>query len=280
MALRLHPGVTIVPPGRLTARRAVITSRSSAPISEPGPGSSSSRAGDPPRRLSSPSGLGGVRLPALREADLGKPISRSRPGRRAGGPAADARLPARLARPATARPTTTSPAMQPPASRPTCASAASRRVSWRMRARARARRRGLPQATLLARLPSPGAGGVSRIPQPQLPLPRRPLVAIAAGPRGLGGGPHRLPDRRRRDAAAGSRGVHAQPRPPDRRLVPDQGPLHRLAARGAALLGPAGRRRDRQQLRQLAVGRGHRQRHPAEPGLQPDPPGPPLRPGR
>ncbi len=49
---------------------------------------------------------------------------------------------------------------------------------------------------------------------------------------------------------------------------------------GAALLGPAQRRRDRQQRRQLAMGGGHRQRHQAQPRLQPDPPGPPLRPRR
>ena len=49
--------------------------------------------------------------------------------------------------------------------------------------------------------------------------------------RGLEAGPHRLSDRRRGDAPARPRGLHAQPGAPDRRLVPDQG---RSASTGAA----------------------------------------------
>ena len=136
-----------------------------------------------------------------------------------------------------------------------------------------ARRRGLRAAALLARLPPPGAGRDPVPPPPRLPAAPRPLVALEAGPRGLAGGPHRLPAGRRGDAAAGRGGLHAQPGADDRRLLPLQGPLRRLARRRLALLGPADRRRDRQQRRQLAVGRGDRQRHPAQPRPQPGPPG-------
>ena len=46
-------------------------------------------------------------------------------------------------------------------------------------------------------------------------------------------GPHRLPDRRRRHARAAGDRLHAQPRAHDRRVVPDQGPAARLAARAS-----------------------------------------------
>jgi deoxyribodipyrimidine photo-lyase len=54
--------------------------------------------------------------------------------------------------------------------------------------------------------------------------------------------------------------------------------LYGLAARRRPLRTPAGRRRPRQQQRQLAVGGGHRQRHPSQPGSQSTAPGAPLRP--
>ena len=56
-------------------------------------------------------------------------------------------------------------------------------------------------------------------------------------------GPHRLPAGRRRDAPAPPRGVDAQPRPARGRLVPDQGPRHRLALGRALVHAPADRRR-------------------------------------
>ena len=49
--------------------------------------------------------------------------------------------------------------------------------------------------------------------------------ALDAWRQGLTG----YPARRRGDAPARRRGLHAQPRPDGRRLLPDQGPLHRLA---------------------------------------------------
>ena len=51
-------------------------------------------------------------------------------------------------------------------------------------------------------------------------------------------------------------------------------------ARRRALLGPARRRRDREQRRQLAVGRRHRQRHAPEPRAEPDATGAAVRPAR
>ena len=48
-------------------------------------------------------------------------------------------------------------------------------------------------------------------------------------------GPHRLPDRRRRDAAAARHRLDAQPGADDRRQLPGQGPAPRVAARRAAL---------------------------------------------
>ena len=78
--------------------------------------------------------------------------------------------------------------------------------------------------------------------------------------RRLARGPHRLPGRRRRDAPAARARLDAQPRPPDRRLVPDQGPPPRLArGRGPLHAPPAVRRRGLQQ-RQLAVDRLGRRR--------------------
>ena len=66
------------------------------------------------------------------------------------------------------------------------------------------------------------------------------------------------------------RGVHAQPRPDDRRVVPHQGPVPGLARRRGALHVAAGRRRRRQQPAELAVDRRDRHRLQSEPDLQPD----------
>jgi deoxyribodipyrimidine photo-lyase len=59
--------------------------------------------------------------------------------------------------------------------------------------------------------------GVRRVP---VGLGRRGRTAL----RGVGRGPHGLPDRRRRDAPAPRRGLDAQPRADDRRVLPDEGP--------------------------------------------------------
>ena len=84
-------------------------------------------------------------------------------------------------------------------------------------------------------------------------------------PPGLEGRAHGLPDRRRGHAAARRGGLDAEPRSPDRRVVSDEDAKARLARGRSALLRPAGRRRPGQQRRQLAVGRRHGRRSPAEP---------------
>ncbi len=61
-------------------------------------------------------------------------------------------------------------------------------------------------------------------------------------------------------APAAPRGLDAQPRAADRRLVPDQGPRHRLAPGRALVHAAAARRRRGQQQRQLAVDRLGRRR--------------------
>jgi deoxyribodipyrimidine photo-lyase len=73
---------------------------------------------------------------------------------------------------------------------------------------------------------------------------------------GLEGRLHRLPDRRRRHAAATETGLDAQPRPDDRRVVPGEGPARRLAAGRTPLPLPARRRRRAAERGQLAVGAG------------------------
>ena len=93
----------------------------------------------------------------------------------------------------------------------------------------------------------------------------------------LARGPDRDPDRGRRDAPAGRRGLHAQPGPDGHRLVPHPQPRHRLAARLRALRLPARRRRRGEQRGQLAVGGRDRQQHPAQPGDEPAAPGPAVR---
>ena len=78
--------------------------------------------------------------------------------------------------------------------------------------------------------------------------------------RRLGRGPDRLPDRRRRHAPAGRRGVDAQPGAHDRRQLPGQGPPPRLAPGRPPVHGPPRRRRPGVQPARLAVGRRHRHR--------------------
>ena len=72
--------------------------------------------------------------------------------------------------------------------------------------------------------------------------------------RGLADRHHRLPDRRRRDAAAAARGLDAQPGADDHRQLPHQGPARVVAGRRPALPRPARRRRRRLQQPRLAVG--------------------------
>ena len=94
-------------------------------------------------------------------------------------------------------------------------------------------------------------------------------------------GPHRLPDRGRRDAPAAGGGLDAQPGAHDRGLVPGQGPAHRVDARRPALHAPPGGRRPGQQPARLAVDGGHGHgRGAVLPDLQPGHPGRQVRPGR
>ena len=141
-------------------------------------------------------------------------------------------------------------------------------------------RRAVRAAALLARLLPPAPGREPADPPPGPPPARRPLVTQRAGLRALARRTHRLPDRRRGDAPAAARGLDAEPGPAGRRLVPHQDPVRGLAQGRAPLLRPAGRRGRGQQRRQLAVGRGHRRRHPAEPGAEPRAAGEALRPAR
>ncbi|GAB3948712.1 deoxyribodipyrimidine photo-lyase [Micromonospora vulcania] len=86
---------------------------------------------------------------------------------------------------------------------------------------------------------------------------------------GLGRGAHRNADRGRRNAPDAGAGLAAQPGPVDHRRLPDQAPRAGLAGRGGGLLPLVAGRRRGEQLRQLAVGRRHRQRHQAVPGFNP-----------
>src|SRR6185312_3306148 len=76
-------------------------------------------------------------------------------------------------------------------------------------------RGGLRAAALLAGLPPPGARRPAGAPVARLPPAGRSLAALEAGPAGVAGGADGLPDRRRGDAPARGRGLHAQPRAPD-----------------------------------------------------------------
>ena len=123
------------------------------------------------------------------------------------------------------------------------------------------RRRAVPPAGDRARLPPARvrADGVRRARRDRLDAWRR--------------GPDRLPDRRRRDAAAAGDRLDAQPGADDRGQLPGQGPARRVAARRAALHALAGRRRPGLQPARLAVDRRLRHRRGAVlPGLQPDQP--------
>ena len=71
--------------------------------------------------------------------------------------------------------------------------------------------------------------------------------------RGLAARPHRLPDRRRRDASAAAHRMDAQPGPDDRGQLPGQGPAPRVAARRPPLHAVARRRGPRLQPARLAV---------------------------
>ena len=199
----LHPGTTIVPPGELTPAGGDHF-RVFSPYYRAWSAVELEPTLRPPRRLSPPAGAERSAAAGASKADLGEPLARPRLGRRAGGPPADARLPARPRSPPTGRATTTSPATPPPASRPTCASAASRRCELLQRRASEARRRGLRQAALLARLPPSGPGGLSLLPAPQLPRPGRSWSRSERSLEAWREGHDRLPDRRRRHAAARS----------------------------------------------------------------------------
>ena len=83
-------------------------------------------------------------------------------------------------------------------------------------------------------------------------------------------GAHRLPDRRRRDAAAERDRLHAQPPAHDRGELPRQGPARRLALGRAGVRRPADRLRPRVEQRRMAVGGVDRLRRAALlPHLQP-----------
>ena len=113
-------------------------------------------------------------------------------------------------------------------------------------------------------------------------LPRQHLLEpCARALRRLVRGPHRLPARGRRDAPAAPGGLDAQPRAARGRIVPHQGPGHRLALGRALVHASAGGRRRGQQQRQLAVDRlgGHRSAAGVSPDLQPGAPDGAPRPG-
>ena len=225
---RAHPGTTIAPPGAVTPAGGdhfkVFTPYHRAWSLLP-----PRRRLAAPRRLTVPSRLGTVRLPALEKLTGGAPLAAASARRRARGPEADARLRPRTAggirapprRPARRRHLAPQP---PPALRLRLGAGADGG------GRQPPRRRALRAAALLARLPPPGARRLPLAAPPRLPPAPRPLVALGARPRRLAPGADRLSRRRRGDAPAGRRGLHAQPRPDGRRLLPDQGPLHRLAA--------------------------------------------------
>ena len=73
-------------------------------------------------------------------------------------------------------------------------------------------------------------------------------------------GPHRLPRRRRGHAPAARPGLDAQPRAAHHRVLPHQGPAHRLARGRAALHAPPAVRRRGAEQRQLAVDHVDRRR--------------------
>ena len=147
-------------------------------------------------------------------------------------------------------------------------------------ARTRAGRCGVRTPALLAGLLRTAPVGPARDRPGRPPPAGRSLGRRRTAARGLEGGPHRLPARGRRHAAAARGGVDAQSRAARRRLVPRQGSRHRLARGRAPLLRPPARRRRRPERRQLAVGGGNRRRHAAQPRLQPHRSAEARRPGR
>ncbi len=108
----------------------------------------------------------------------------------------------------------------------------------------------------------------------RLRRPRRRVRRVARGP-------HRLPDRRRRDAPAARDRLDAQPGADGHRQLPREGPARLVAARRPALPRPPARRRRRVEQPRLAVGGRHRHRRGAVlPRLQPGHPGQEVRPDR
>ena len=113
----------------------------------------------------------------------------------------------------------------------------------RLRLAARAGRAASASARAASRSSASSAGATSTT---RSPPPSPPSPPTTTGPAATAGADdddeleawseraHRLPDRRRRDAPAAPRGLDAQPGPPDHRVVPDQGPVPRLAARRRA----------------------------------------------
>ncbi len=79
LAFRLHPGVTIVPPGRLKPAGGDHF-KVFSPYHRAWAGVELEPAHDPPRRLKAPSGLSGVRLPPLRELTAASPSPDLAPG--------------------------------------------------------------------------------------------------------------------------------------------------------------------------------------------------------
>ena len=149
-----------------------------------------------------------------------------------------------------------------------------------------ARRRGTTRARVPTRSCASCAGATStRRSSPPAPTPRGPTTSTAAtagattptrSRRGRTGAPA-IPSSTPAMRQLQSRGLHAQPGPHGRGVVPHQGPVRRLARRRPPLPRPARRRRPRQQQPELAVGRRHRHRHQPAPRVQPDGAGPALR---
>ena len=195
------PGVTIVPPGDVLPAGGdhfkVFTPYWRRWSEEP------LRAVEPPpRRLALPGGLDArAAADSSRDSRRGDPSPDLAGRRRDGGPAAPRRLEPlrrRALRRAPRRPRRRRDvAAQPvPALR-------LRLAARGARAHTRARPRPLVRPpALLARLPPSGDRRVPRAAAHGLPPARRPLARRRRGARGLEGGPHRLPDRRRRHAPA------------------------------------------------------------------------------
>ena len=141
------------------------------------------------------------RLPALEKLSAGAPSPERAARRRERGTQAGRRLPAQRRR------RIRRAARRPPRRRHL---AAQRPPPLRLRLAAGAEGEGAPSGAaarlrapaLLARLPPPGPRRHPLPPPARLPPPRRPLVALAAGARGLAAGPHRLPAGRCRRCAS------------------------------------------------------------------------------